>query len=92
VGQGFLARRGEIDLLCRRGAELFVFEVKARTSTFFGQPWQAVGSKKRRALASAAAEYRALGGWHGPIRFGVVSLVLERDGRVLESDVVEDPF
>ena len=92
VGQGFLARRGEIDLLCRRGGDLFVFEVKARTSGAYGSPSEAVGARKRRALVAAAGEYRALAGWKGPIRFGVVSLLLDPGGGVLEAEILEDPF
>ena len=92
AGRGFLARRGELDLVCRRGGELFIFEVKTRSSAAFGSPAQAVGARKRRALAAAANEYRALAGWRGPIRFGVVSLILESDGTVRELEVLEDPF
>ena len=91
VGAGFAARRGEIDLLCRHGDELVVIEVKTRTSEAFGTPAEAVGPSKRRALMAAAAEYRALAGWRGPIRFAVVGLVgdAERGFRV---ELVEDPF
>src|SRR6202171_5481077 len=68
VGAGFMARRGELDLVCRRGADLGVFDVKTRTVDAFGTPFEAVGSRKSRALMSAAAEDRALSGWRGPIR------------------------
>lgn len=100
VGAGFLARRGEIDLVCRRGNELVVVEVKTRTSSAYGSPLEAVGSRKRRSLQSAAAEYRALAGWRGPIRYAVVGLTLkpssisERGSASIEFDaeLVEDPF
>lgn len=92
VGGGFLARRGELDLICRRGRELFVFEVKARTRTDYGLPAEAVGRRKRRALAAAVREYRLLAGWRGPIRFGVVALVMDPAGAVLEAEVLEDAF
>jgi putative endonuclease len=91
VGAGFLARRGELDLVCRRGDELVVVEVKTRTSDAFGTPIEAVGSRKRRALMSAAAEYRALAGWRGPIRYAVVGLILEPDGS-FSAQLIEDPF
>ena len=91
VGAGFLARRGELDLVCRRGDELVVVEVKTRTSDAFGTPIEAVGSRKRRALRSAAAEYRALAGWRGPIRYAVVGLILEPDGG-FSAQLIEDPF
>jgi putative endonuclease len=91
VGAGFTARRGEIDLICRRGGELVVVEVKTRTSEAFGTPAEAVGPRKRRALAAAAAEYRLLSGWKGPIRYAVVALVSKPDGG-FDSDLIEDPF
>jgi putative endonuclease len=100
VGAGFLARRGEIDLVCRRGNELVVVEVKTRTSGAFGTPLEAVGSRKRRALMSAAAEYRALAQWRGPIRYAVVGLTVRRDAHAdrddstieFDAELIEDPF
>lgn len=91
VGAGFTARRGEIDLICRRGGELVVVEVKTRTSEAFGAPAEAVGPRKRRAMAAAAAEYRLLSGWRGPIRYAVVALVSKPDGG-FDSELIEDPF
>ena len=91
VGAGFLARRGELDLVCRRGEELIVVEVKTRASDSCGSPVEAVGMRKRRALMSAAAEYRALARWKGPIRYAVVGLMLERDGS-FSAELFEDPF
>jgi putative endonuclease len=87
IGTGFLARRGEVDLVCRRGGRLVLVEVKTRTGDAFGTPAEAVGARKRRALMAAAAEYRALAGWRGPIDFAVVSIV---EGR--EPELMEEPF
>jgi putative endonuclease len=91
VGAGFTARRGEIDLICRRGRDLVVVEVKTRSSHAFGTPREAVNPRKRRALAAAAAEYRLLAGWRGPIRYAVVGLTLRPDGG-FDADLTEDPF
>jgi putative endonuclease len=91
VGAGFAARRGELDLICRRGGELVVVEVKTRATTAFGTPAEAVGARKRKALMSAAAEYRALAGWRGPISFAVVALVGDPD-EGFEAELIEDPF
>ena len=74
VGHGFRARRGEIDLLCRDGERLVVVEVKTRSSDRFGSPALAVGRRKRRSLAAAIAEYRALADWRGPIDFAIVTV------------------
>ncbi len=83
----FLARRGEIDLVCRHGDRLVLVEVKTRSSDAFGAPAEAVGARKRRALLAAAAEYRALAGWRGPIDFAVVAI---RPG--VEPELIESPF
>lgn len=91
VGAGFRARRGELDLICQRGRTLYVVEVKTRTSDAFGSPIEAVGSRKRQALMSAASEYRALTEWRGPIRYAVVALTLRPDG-AFDTELIEDPF
>jgi putative endonuclease len=91
VGSGFRARRGELDLICRRGTDLVVVEVKTRTDDAFGTPAGAVGSRKRRALMAAAAEYRALAEWRGAIRFAVVGLTVSAGGQ-LEAELIEDAF
>jgi putative endonuclease len=91
VGAGFLARRGELDLVCRRGNDLVVVEVKTRTNDSFGTPLEAVGAHKRRALMAAAAEYRALAGWRGRIRYAVVGLTVKPSGG-FTSELIEDPF
>ena len=54
VGAGFLARRGELDLVCRRGNDLVVVEVKTRTDDSFGTPLErdrVDAIIRRRALA-----------------------------------------
>src|SRR5207248_588658 len=92
IGSGFLARRGEVDLVCRHGDHLVLVEVKTRSGEAFGTPAEAVGPRKRRALSAAAAEYRALAGWRGEVRFAVVSLVVDRAGGVRSIELIEDPF
>jgi putative endonuclease len=91
VGAGFLARRGELDLVCRRGDDLVVVEVKTRTNDAFGTPFEAVDARKRRSLMAAAAEYRALANWRGPIRYAVVGLRVKPGGG-FTSELIEDPF
>jgi hypothetical protein len=38
---------------------------------------------------AAAAEYRALAEWRGPIRFAVVGVTVQSDGR-LDAELVEE--
>ncbi len=65
-------------------------EVKTRSGDAFGTPFEAVGARKRRALMSAAAEYRALAEWRGPIRFAAVGVTVRERG--FQVDLIEDPF
>ena len=77
--------------MCRRGRDLVLVEVKTRSSDAFGTPLEAVDSRKRRRLMAAAAEYRALAEWRGPIRFAVVAITASADGR-FRTELIEDPF
>ena len=96
VGTGFTARRGEIDLICRRGTELVVVEVKTRTFAGKGadavNPAEAVTDRKRRSLMAATAEYRALAQWRGRIRFAVVSVLVDEDTNLTSVELIDDPF
>jgi putative endonuclease len=92
IGAGFLARRGEIDLVAERAGRLVLVEVKTRSSDRFGTPLQAVTLRKRRALSAAAAEYRALAGWHGPIEFAIVAVTVAAGGGALTAELIEDAF
>ena len=66
-------------------------EVKTRRGQGFGTPYEGIGARKRRALLAAAAEYRALAEWRGPIRYAVVGLIVRPDGG-FEAELIEDPF
>lgn len=76
LARRFQARHGEIDIVAFEGDTLVFIEVKTRTSSRFGEPWEFVDWEKRRRLESAAAEYVArfdLGAcaW----RFDIVSVI-----------------
>lgn len=90
VGSGFVARRGEIDLIARDGDRLVLVEVKSRSPGAYGAPVEAVGTGKRRALRAAAAEYRALAEWKGPIAYAVVGLTVDPTGELVAAELYED--
>ena len=68
-----------------------VVEVKTRSGDAFGTPLEGVGPRKRKSLLAAAAEYRALADWRGPISYAVVGVTVRRDGG-FEVELIEDPF
>src|SRR3989304_3764889 len=48
---------GEIDLLARQGEGLVFVEVKARSTTRFGQPEEAITARKQQHLLDCALDY-----------------------------------
>jgi putative endonuclease len=77
VDRNFRCRRGEIDLVCRRGSEVALVEVKTRAGASRGAPVEALDERKRQAMAGTLAEYRAATGWRGRVRFKLVGITLE---------------
>ncbi|HEY8762067.1 MAG TPA: YraN family protein [Candidatus Dormibacteraeota bacterium] len=77
LARNFRCRRGEIDLVCRRGREVSLVEVKTRVGAAHGTPLEAIDAGKQRAMAGTVAEYRAASGWRGPIHFRLVAISLE---------------
>jgi putative endonuclease len=79
---------GEIDLVARRGPTLVFCEVKTRTSTRYGEPFEAVTSAKQTRIRRLAARWlrergAAMAVRPNAIRFDVAS-VLGPDLQILE--------
>ena len=75
------SRRGEIDIIARRGDLTVFVEVKARRGNHFGEPEEAITPRKARNIRRAAAEYLSRRGPVGKLRFDVISIKLgRRDG------------
>jgi putative endonuclease len=49
----------ELDVVVRRGRRLVFCEVKMRSGTRYGDPWEAVGHEKERRLRRAAEAFLA---------------------------------
>ncbi len=77
LARNFRCRKGEIGLVCRRGAAVALVEVKTRVGASHGTPLEALDEDKQRAMAGTVAEYRAASGWRGPIRFRLVAISLD---------------
>ena len=69
-------RLGEIDLIAEDGDSLVFVEVKTRTSTNCGHPFESIGSRKQKQLVKAAREYLAEHGLEERFcRFDAVSVL-----------------
>lgn len=68
--------RGEIDLVARDGAETVFIEVKTRSSTAFGHPFEAITARKLARLRRLALAWcQAHPGRHGGIRIDAVAVI-----------------
>lgn len=91
IAANFRTRYGEIDLICRKGDRIAFVEVKTRTGTGKGNPWEAITPRKLTHIQKAAQlfvlqnkmkEYK--------LSMQAVSIVLDRDMQVLAVDHFED--
>jgi len=96
VERNYRTRCGEIDLILNDGDILVFVEVKLRRGTGFGDPLEAVTSRKQARIRLIAEQYLAergedFAGGFDAIRFDVVGILLTRSGSP-EVSHVEDAF
>jgi len=76
VARNWRCRDGELDLVLRRGRTFVFCEVKARTTTAFGAPVEAITRDKQARLRRLAARWLDESPVHaGEIRFDVASVL-----------------
>jgi putative endonuclease len=95
VARNWRCREGEIDLVARSAqGTVAVCEVKTRSSSVFGTPFEAVTVEKQRRLRRVAARWLAAGGagpGYAQVRFDVAAVRVGPDG-ALVVDVLEEAF
>lgn len=87
LARNWRCRDGELDLVLRRGPEVVFCEVKARASTMFGTPAEAVTHDKRQRIRHLAARWIAESKIRpAQIRFDVAAVLGD------ELEVIEGAF
>lgn len=69
-------QKAEIDIIAFADYQIVVVEVKMRSSTYFGQPEQAINKKKKEMLYMATEAWiheRKMDG--SPVRFDIIAIV-----------------
>lgn len=76
LAYNFRCRTGEIDIIAKDGAYLVFVEVKYRSSSQAGSPFEAVGRKKQQIISRTASYYCMKHGYgeNVPCRFDVVGI------------------
>lgn len=93
LDRNFYVKGGELDLIAQKKDTLVFVEVKARKSTAYGTPGEAVTPAKQRHLRKAAEVYLLSHPWKGPMRFDVVEIFGESKspfGRKI--NIIENAF
>ena len=85
VDRRFRTRCGEIDIVARDAGVLVFVEVKTRSGSNFGTPFESVTWQKRQRLSRMAASYVLLKRIAGvPCRFDVVAILEDKGARTIE--------
>jgi len=92
LDRNWRCREGELDLVARRGSVVVMCEVKTRSGSAFGAPFEAVTITKQRRIRVLAVRWlagHATGG--ADVRFDVASVTLGSDG-LPRVEVLEEAF
>ncbi|MDF3077738.1 MAG: hypothetical protein K0S09_1627 [Sphingobacteriaceae bacterium] len=91
LDENWVFGKAEIDLVTYRDKQLIFVEVKTRTGSKFGQPEDFVDDAKQRQMQLAAEEYIHLMDFKGEIRFDILSVLFDGQGRHMLRHI-EDAF
>ena len=90
VERNYRIRFGEIDIIAEQGDDLVFIEVKTRSGTLFGSPFESVTKQKQKQLSKVALEYISKEGFHDrPARFDVVGIELQKGSETFQDAAVE---
>jgi putative endonuclease len=92
VERNWRTRAGEIDVIATRAGLIVFAEVKARTSAAFGEPEESVTPVKARRIRMLAADYLSQSDRGGDVRFDVIAVMLDPEGKVRELRHTPDAF
>ena len=82
IEQNYKTKYGEIDLVCQKGRELIVTEVRTKIGENFGTPEESLTKKKVRKVWLNALAYVSKNNWKGNYRVDAVCIVLKFGGGV----------
>lgn len=83
VEKNYRTKVGEIDLIAEKDNILVFVEVKSRSTTDFGLPYEAVNRKKINRIIKASLVYVKQNGYgNHQIRYDIIEVFLSRDRRI----------
>jgi putative endonuclease len=82
--------KDEVDIIAKDGNELVIIEVKTRSTSYFGEPSEAVGLTKENFMIRAAESYLEINDLDTDTRFDIVSIVIDKRSTHIEH--IRDAF
>jgi TIGR00252 family protein len=80
----------ELDIVAKDGEELVIVEVKTRTTSIFGDPSDAVNTKKMRRMINTADSYIRRHNLNNETRFDIISIIYEK--KTYQIEHIKDAF
>ncbi|MGI6285102.1 YraN family protein [Neomoorella humiferrea] len=91
--RNFRCPLGEIDIIAADGEEIVFVEVRTRSTNAFGTPQESVDRRKQTRLRRLAAYYLNGRGLSGhPCRFDVAAVLMDRQERIIDIEVIKGAF
>ena len=90
LARNYRFRRGEIDIIARKGRALVFIEVKTRKNINYGYPETFLSEQQQDRIHLAAEEYVLQKEWQGEVRFDIIAILW--DGHEPTLDHFEDAF
>ncbi len=85
IKKNFQTKLGEIDIIAKRGNELHFIEVKTRSNTKKGQPYEAVNQRKIDHLKKAAQFFLLKSKFNDyKLKIDIISIILSGDNEDLK--------
>ena len=90
IERNYRIRLGEIDIIAEQGNDLVFIEVKTRSGTHFGSPFDSITIQKQMQLSKVALEYINKQGCNNrPARFDVVGIEFQVGGNTFQEAVIK---
>lgn len=88
--RNYRSGKSEVDIIAMIGNELVFVEVKTRSTAYFGYPEESITDRKIELMSEAADNYIEVNDLKLEVRFDLISVILNREGREIYH--VEDAF
>jgi len=86
-------RFGEIDIIAKKSQTLIFVEVRSTRGIRYGYGFQSIGNRKQQKVRRLALQYVKRQQFnHLPLRFDVISVLINRENKVVKLDHIPNAF